>query len=122
MDSESPDGTKVDVAYPNPHAGGWSGGPVNEVYFDLVKRNFPGRVAGFSPDFLFWYFGFDTHAGDYGDIGLTGPCYLHLAALMRDLAGKSCGGKLEVVLGGGSRTELASSLIPPVIERLAGPA
>ena len=39
---------------------------------------------------------------------------------MRDLAGEVCGGKLAVVLGGGSRAELATYLIPPVIERLAG--
>jgi hypothetical protein len=31
-----------------------------------------------------------------------------------------CGGKLAVVLGGGSETRLATNLIPPVIERLAG--
>ncbi|HBO70450.1 MAG TPA: histone deacetylase, partial [Deltaproteobacteria bacterium] len=31
-----------------------------------------------------------------------------------------CGGKLAVVLGGGSHTQLATSLIPPIIERLAG--
>ena len=72
------------------------------------------------PDLIFWYFGFDTHQGDYGDIGLTGPCYWNIACLMRDLAGEVCGGKLAVVLGGGSETRLATYLIPPVIERLAG--
>jgi hypothetical protein len=39
---------------------------------------------------------------------------------MRDLAEEVCGGKLEVVLGGGSQTNLATYLIPPIIERLAG--
>jgi hypothetical protein len=38
---------------------------------------------------------------------------------MRDLAEEVCGGKLAVVLGGGSETKLATYLIPPVIERLA---
>jgi hypothetical protein len=39
---------------------------------------------------------------------------------MRDLAGEVCGGKLAVVLGGGSHTKLATYLIPPVIRTLAG--
>ncbi|MGE5284410.1 MAG: histone deacetylase [Actinomycetota bacterium] len=116
---ESPDGTKVDVAYRD-RLGSGPERPVNDVYFDRVSRQFPDRVRRFRPDLLFWYFGFDTHQGDYGDIGLTGPCYWNIACLMRDLAGEVCGGKLAVVLGGGSQTRLATYLIPPVIERLAG--
>jgi acetoin utilization deacetylase AcuC-like enzyme len=85
-----------------------------------VAQHFPGRVRRFKPDLVFWYFGFDTHQGDYGDIGLTGPCYWNIALLMKDLSEEVCGGKLEVVLGGGSSTALATSLIPPIIERLAG--
>jgi acetoin utilization deacetylase AcuC-like enzyme len=120
VEYESPDGTKVDVGYPDPRGSG-VGTPANDAYFDRVSRQFPDRVRRFRPDLLFWYFGFDTHQGDYGDIGLTGPCYWNIACLMRDLAGEVCGGKFAVVLGGGSRTELATYLIPPVIERLAGP-
>jgi acetoin utilization deacetylase AcuC-like enzyme len=93
---------------------------MNDIYFDLVAQHFPGRVRRFHPDLVFWYFGFDTHQGDYGDIGLTGPCYWNIARLMKDLSEEVCGGRLEVVLGGGSSTALATSLIPPVIERLAG--
>jgi hypothetical protein len=39
---------------------------------------------------------------------------------MLQLAEDECGGKLAVVLGGGSHTQLATQLIPPIIERLAG--
>jgi acetoin utilization deacetylase AcuC-like enzyme len=119
-DYVSPDGTKVDVASTGPRGGGRSGMPMNELYCDLVAQHFPGRVRRFQPDLIFWYFGFDTHEGDYGDIGLTGPCYWKIALLMRDLSEEVCGGKLEVVLGGGSHTKLATCLIPPIIERLAG--
>ena len=117
---ESPDGTKVDVPVPESreHPGGDRS--ANDAYFDLVVRNFPDRARRFRPDLLFWYFGFDTHLGDYGDAGLTGPCYWSIAVLMRNLAEELCRGRLEVVLGGGSHTRLATYLIPPIIERLAG--
>jgi len=117
---ESPDGTKVDVAYPSRRRDLAGGQTMNDLYIELVEQQFPPRVRRFRPDLLFWYFGFDTHEGDYGDIGLTGPCYRDLALRMRDLAEEVCGGKLEVVLGGGSHAHLATSLIPAVIERLAG--
>ena len=116
---ESPDKTKVDVGFPDPRRTG-ADRPINDAYFDRVAHQFPDRVRRFRPDLIFWYFGFDTHQGDYGDIGLTGPCYWNIAVLMRDLAAEVCGGKLAVVLGGGSQTKLATYLIPPVIGILAG--
>ena len=119
-DDESPDGTKVDVACPGPWEGRTDGRSRNDLYLDLVATHAVHRVRDFRPDLLFWYFGFDTHQGDYGDIGLTKPCYLGLADLMTELADEACGGRLEVVLGGGSHRHLATSLIPPIIERLAG--
>ncbi len=119
-DYESSDGTKVDVAPPGPWQDSTDGRPMDDVYFELVSRRFPHRVREFRPDLLFWYFGFDTHQGDYGDIGLTGPCYWRIACLMRELAEEVCGGRLEVVLGGGSLRRIATVLIPPIIEELAG--
>ncbi len=118
-DYESPDGTKVDVAVPQPEEADPAGRPMNDRYLEVVAREAPRRVTAFAPDLLFWYFGFDTHRGDYADIGLTGPCYVRIADLLVDLAGAACGGRLLVVLGGGSLRELAKELIPPVIERLA---
>jgi hypothetical protein len=38
---------------------------------------------------------------------------------MKQTADQIAGGRLEVVLGGGSRTDLATALIPPIIEVLA---
>ncbi len=118
-DYVSEDGTKVDVDYRSVAALGPER-TANDAYFDLVARHVPDRVGRFRPDLLFWYFGFDTHQGDYGDIGLSGPCYWNIARLMVELAGKVCGGRLEVVLGGGSHRHLATGLIPPIIGRLAG--
>lgn len=117
---ESPDGTKVDVVAPHPPRF-FSGNDPNEVnarYVDAVARAFAPRVQRFQPDFLFWYFGFDTHRGDYGDIGLTRPAYLEIASLVKAHAEELCRGRLEVVLGGGSRSDIARDLIPPVIQLL----
>jgi acetoin utilization deacetylase AcuC-like enzyme len=119
-DYESPDGTKVDVACPSPWENGRRDRTMNDVYFDLVVQHVPHRVSRFRPDLLFWYFGFDTYRGDYGDIGLSGPCYWKIADLIKGLAESACGGRLEVVLVGGSHREIATYLIPPIIERLAG--
>lgn len=117
---ESPDGTKVDVACPRPSEDGEIEGSGNDAYLDLVVRHAPHRITRFEPDLLFWYFGFDTHEGDYGDIGLSGPCYWNIANLVKELSEEVCGGKLEVVLGGGSQRRLATYLIPPIIGKLAG--
>lgn len=119
MNQESPDGTKVDIPFPDSWGSRLAGKSMNDAYFDAVANEFPRRAGNFRPDLIFWYFGFDTHQGDYGDIGLTGPCYWNIAAMMRDLSEEICGGKLEVVLGGGSHTRLATYLIPPIIGKLA---
>jgi acetoin utilization deacetylase AcuC-like enzyme len=114
-DHTSVDGTKVDVAAPAPAAGRVA----DRAYLDLVHDAFLHRARRFRPDMLVWYFGFDTHQGDYGDLGLTSRAFLDLADLALDTAQEICGGKLLVVLGGGSRADLATGLIPPIIARLA---
>jgi acetoin utilization deacetylase AcuC-like enzyme len=119
LDYESPDGTKLDVAHPR--ADGGAEVPMNDVYFDRLDHEVSHRIPAFRPELLFWYFGFDTHRGDYGDIGLTGPCYWNIAARLRALAEEACRGRIAVVLGGGSEARLATSLIPPIIERLMEP-
>ncbi len=129
---ESPDGTKVDVPAPRGSASLWRafGMDVQEEaenardadadYFETARSAFWDRCLDFEPDLLFWYFGFDTHRGDYGDLGLTKKAYLSIAKMMKDLSDRVCGGRLEVVLGGGSRSDIARDCIPPVIGVLGG--
>jgi len=117
VDYMSADGTKVDAAAP----GSWAlDASPDRAYLDLVRRTFPARARSFHPDLVVWYFGFDTHRGDYGDLGLTSEAFLGLADLAQETAREVCEGRLLVVLGGGSRTDLATALIPPIIARLAG--
>ncbi len=112
----SPDGTKLDVDIP------WHAADPDAAYLDAVRAIFPARCRAFRPDLVVWYFGFDGHQGDYGDLGLTAACFQGLADLMIALAAEVAGGRLVVVLGGGSRTDLATALIPPIISRLADAA
>ncbi len=116
-DYVSGDGTKVDVEV---YRRCLEAGPgSDEAYVEAAAAAFGARVRSFRPDLIVWYFGFDGHRGDYADLGLTAACYQALAGLTLEAAREICSGRLLVVLGGGSRTDLASSLIPPIIARLA---
>ncbi len=108
----SPDGTKVDVPAPR------VGRDTDEAYLKIAEVAFSGRARTFRPDLAIWYFGFDGHRGDYGDLGLSLRCFVGLADLMVRVAKEASGGKLLAVLGGGSQTDLATMIIPEVIQRL----
>jgi acetoin utilization deacetylase AcuC-like enzyme len=113
MDHRSPDGLKIDAGF------GWNVTDPNESYLSLAREVFTPAAESFEPDLIFWYFGFDTHAGDYGSVGLTGEAFFGLSRYMMEEAEKHCDGKLAVILAGGSRSDLASALIPPIITILA---
>ena len=120
---ESVDGTKVDVPAPGrfrwfPTVRVAEDEDIDLLYAQAAAKAFRPRVRNFKPDLIFWYFGFDTHQGDYGDLGLSVKAYLQVAEMMRSLAEELCNGRLEVVLGGGSRSDIARSVIPPIIEIL----
>jgi len=112
MNHVSPDGTKVDVPAPS------VGQDTDEAYLRIAEAAFAPRARAFRPDLAIWYFGFDGHQEDYGDLGLSLRCFVGLADLMVRMAKEASGGKLLTVLGGGSRTDLATMIIPQVIHRL----
>ena len=113
MNYVSLDGTKVDVPVP------WGGRDPDESYLKIAEAAFASRVRAFRPDLTIWYFGFDGHQGDYGDMGLSLRAFVGLADFMVAAAREASGGRLLTVLGGGSRTDLATLIIPQVIHRLA---
>ena len=122
-DRVSADGTKVDVAAPG-GLWGWRVGSEGRVdpdtlYAEKVVAAFEARVRAFKPELIFWYFGFDTHQGDYGSLGLSKRCYLEIARFMKGIAHEVTDDRLEVVLGGGSRTDIATMVIPPIIQILS---
>ena len=112
MNYVSADGTKVDVP------ASWGGRDPDEAYLKTAEFAFASRVRAFRPDLTIWYFGFDGHQGDYGDMGLSLRAFVGLADFMVGAGREASGGKLLTVLGGGSRTDLATLIIPQVIRRL----
>jgi len=112
-DHRSADGTKIDVEV---YRLGWQE-DVNTQYVDKVRGHLP-LIPPFKPDLLIWYYGFDTHADDYGSLGLTEEAYFEICDLML-AASTECGVPLQVVLGGGSLPHLALNTIPEIIRRLA---
>jgi len=110
----SKDGTKVDV---NVYRGYGHRGHPDVQYLEEV-RDHTGLVISFKPDLLVWYYGFDTHADDYGSLGLSEDAYFQICDLMIAAAAQA-GVPLQVVLGGGSLSHLATATIPEIIRRLA---
>ncbi len=110
---QSSDGSKIDVNVQRLH------GPEdpNSQYLELVRQNLP-LVAPFRPDLIIWYYGFDTHEEDYGSLGLTEEAYFQICDEMI-AAATAAQTPLQVVLGGGSLSHLATNTIPEIIRRLA---
>ena len=123
MDYVSGDGTKIDVRSPGrsffSFGRGEGADDPDGAYAARVADIFPEKAREFESELIFWYFGFDTHRGDYGDRGLTSRCYLDILDTMLETAETLTGGRLLVVLAGGSRTDIATMVIPPIIEGLA---
>jgi acetoin utilization deacetylase AcuC-like enzyme len=93
----------------------------DERYLELVKGNLFPRARAFQPEILFWNWGYDGTRGDYGDIGLTPEIHISLTREFRTLADEISGGRLIVVLCGGSRRDYARHLIPRMIRILSSP-
>jgi acetoin utilization deacetylase AcuC-like enzyme len=114
-DFRSGDGAKVDVNVYRPTPG--AAADPNSQYVEAVRRSLP-LIPPFKPHLLIWYYGFDTHADDYGSLGLTEPAYFDICDLMI-AASQEMHVPLQVVLGGGSLSYLAAGTIPEIIRRLA---
>jgi acetoin utilization deacetylase AcuC-like enzyme len=89
-------------------------------YIGLVSDNLRERLREFRPELIFWNWGYDGTAGEYGDIGLTPESHVRVASVLKKLAEELCKGRLIVVLCGGSRRDLASLIIPGIIRVLVG--
>jgi acetoin utilization deacetylase AcuC-like enzyme len=113
VDYQAQGGHEVDV---NVHRLN-SGEDVDSQYLEKVRQHLP-LVTQFQPDLLLWYYGFDTHREDYGSIGLTEDAYFQICDLLIATAA-DLQVPLQVVLGGGSLSHLATATIPEIIRRLA---
>jgi acetoin utilization deacetylase AcuC-like enzyme len=113
VDYRSSGGNEVDV---NVYRLNWHE-DTNSQYLEKVRQHLP-LVQQFQPDLLLWYYGFDTHREDYGSLGLTEAAYFQICDLMIATAA-DLQVPLQVVLGGGSLSHLATATIPEIIRHLA---
>ena len=91
----------------------------DDGYLALVKDALKKWVKAFTPEIIFWNWGYDGTVGEYGDIGLTPELHALLASEIKKMAEEICSGRLIVVLCGGSRRDLARLIIPSMIAILA---
>jgi len=92
----------------------------DNAYVELVEKALSRYVRPFGPELVFWNWGYDGTTGEYGDVGLNPSCHLEIARLITRAARELCRGRLIIVLCGGSKRELASELIPKIINILTG--
>jgi acetoin utilization deacetylase AcuC-like enzyme len=90
----------------------------DEEYLDIAKNAFKRWIKNFRPEIIFWNWGYDGTKGEYGDIGLNPELHVRLALEIRKVVDEISRGRLVVILCGGSRRNLASLIIPRVIEVL----
>jgi len=86
-------------------------------YLEKLRGHLP-LVQEFKPDLLVWYCGLNSHKDDYASLGLTAGDYLAACDLLVSLANE-LGKPLLVVQGGGTLRQVASEVIPGIIQRLA---
>ena len=91
----------------------------DDDYLARVKKSLQTRIRAFAPEIIFWNWGYDGTVGEYGDMGLTAQVHVQLALEIKKLADQFCDGRLVVVLCGGRRRDLATLIIPRLIEVLA---
>ena len=91
----------------------------DDGYLGLAKDALKKWVRAFTPEIIFWNWGYDGTVGAYGDIGLTPELHALLALEIKKVAEEICSGRLIVVLCGGSRRDLARLIIPSMIATLA---
>jgi len=105
------DATKIDVKVPYPCG--------DEGYLNLVKGAIDQWLIPFKPEMIFWEFGYDNTLGDYGDIGLSREVHISLLEFIKEAAEKVCGGRLVVILCGGSSSETIDYCIPKMIIQMS---
>ena len=96
---------------------GWSS--TDEAYMERVRAVFP-TIRAFGPQMIVHFLGHDTHADDYGSLGLSSGFFVELARELKALAEEVCGGKYIIVHGGGASRRVARYIWPRIIRLLAG--
>ena len=74
----------------------------DQEYLDVYYRILKPIALEYRPELVLVSAGFDPYSKDpLGGMGVTGEGFGGLAALVRDIAGQTCGGRVIITLEGG---------------------
>ncbi|RME25272.1 MAG: histone deacetylase [Deltaproteobacteria bacterium] len=91
----------------------------DEAFIDVFLRVVKPALRAFGPELVLVSTGYDIYAGDpLGGMDVTGEGFGLLAAIVKEAAGETCGGRLVAVLEGGYNLEGLSEGVCNVVDVL----
>lgn len=89
----------------------------DEAYMSRLREVLE-RFRGFRPEIVVHFLGHDTHAWEYGSLGLSTGFFGAIASEVRDFAEEVCDGRYVIIHGGGADPEITSRVLRMVVEAL----
>ena len=89
----------------------------DEAYITRL-REILEKFRGFKPEIVVHFFGHDTHAWEYGSLGLSTAFFGTLASEVRDFAEDVSDGRYVIIHGGGADPEITSRVLQTVLDSL----
>ena len=89
----------------------------DEAYINRL-REILEKFRGFKPEIVVHFFGHDTHAWEYGSLGLSTEFFARMASEVRDFAEDVCDGRYVIIHGGGADPDITSRVLWRVLGTL----
>lgn len=89
----------------------------DDAYINRL-REILEKFRGFKPEIVVHFMGHDTHAWEYGSLGLSTEFFATMASEVRDFAEDVCDGRYVIIHGGGADPEITSRVLRMVVGTL----
>jgi|Deesub1362A_J573_1020465.scaffolds.fasta_scaffold00040_26 acetoin utilization deacetylase AcuC-like enzyme len=89
-----------------------------EAYISRLRETLE-KFRGFKPDIVIHFLGHDTHAWEYGSLGLSTEFFGTIASEVKDFAEEVCEGRYVIIHGGGADPKITSKVLQVVVDSLA---
>lgn len=89
----------------------------DEAYISRLREVLE-KFRGFRPEIVVHFMGHDTHAWEYGSLGLSTNFFATMASEIRDFAEDVCEGRYVIIHGGGADPEITSRVLQRVADSL----